>query len=491
MEQIIDAITIGESNFKWPWERPDFLKSNFRLRQAKNESERLLYMLEYYLLTHTYIGSVSRLLNCRLEPMRDLYAKPISISLTIDFEGISQRVTDNQFLQQVINEIADRDQKTLDLTVENKFQDFQGIVERQKQTDPRSIPFGTIYSFDIPPGGIAKREQYITLKDEVYCKIMTPDYSKGDEDIEQKYRQYISLLESTRRNRRDANVRLFADLFPKILGIYILIGRMDYFEKYLGSNYGIKIIAANGIPTQHELTPRSSNQSFYFNPITFIMNMDAKLNEGKTHLIDDGLKRKCVKFFREAFESTLNRLAKDFVHTVPNTDPSPQTDLVIKAPIQIDGVDIVREPEDENTLITLFYQILKVKRIELPTYGLLSQGIFDGKFVYEDRNIRSDNDLKSLEFKVKLSKLLNDFDSSNVAKEFASCDLIIVWDADMTNLQQQDWRIVRADVAPTSNLRQSGAPDWADNLLRNKDNVYRPIIIVREWVEELDSGFRN
>lgn len=150
------------------------------------------------------------------------------------------------------------------------------------------------------------------------------------------------------------------------------------------------------------------------------------------------------RIFREAFECTLNRLTKEFVRTVPNTDPPPETDIVGLRKINISGVDIKREPVDENTLIALFYQMMKVKSLNLPTYGLLGQGVFDGKFAYEDNNIRSDNDLLKLEFKVKLSKLLDEFDSPNSAKSFDQCDLLIVWSDRTSTTQQQDWRVVNS-----------------------------------------------
>ena len=413
----------------------------------------------------------------------------MTVNLDINLEGLSINDTENSYFKNVISEyLADHtsSNKLLSLQVDNKFLDFQGVVENIKRSAPRDVTFD-IFDFDIPRAGIMKNP---TLADQVYCKIMTPDYTKEESDMAGKYAQYISLISPSNDTRRDENIKQFKSLFPKILGIYILIGRMEYFEKYLGNNYGIKLIAANGIPTQHELTARSSNQSFYFNPLTFVMNVDGKLNEGKTHLVNDYFKKKYIEFFREAFECTLNRLTKEFVRTVPNTDPPPETDIVGLRKININGVDIKREPVDENTLIALFYQMIKVKSLSLPTYGLLGQGVFDGKFAYEDRNIRSDNDLLKLEFKVKLSKLLDEFDSPNSAKSFDQCDLLIVWIDRTSTIQQQDWRVVNRSGVPTAALNRSRCPDWITTLVKDKDQVYKPIIIVKDWVDELDENTR-
>lgn len=486
IEQIIESITTSESNFRWKWETNEVVRSNIRLSSAKNELEVFQYMLEYYLRTQTYIGSVNRLLNCRLEPTKELYAKPVKVTIEIDFNNLDESITNQEFLKKILQEFSKRTKKTLLLTIDNKFIDFRAIVEKEREKRSRSIPF-EIYEFDIPKAGI---ERNPTLKDQIYCKIMTPDYKETEENFERRYAQYISLLQSTSETRTDRNIRNFKDIFPRILGIYILIGRLDEYQKFLGNNFGIKFIAANGVPTQHELTPRSSNQSFYFNPVTFILNVDGKLNEGKTHLIDDALQRKCVKFFREAFESTLNRLAKEFVRTIPNEGSSiVETDFVEKTSISIPGIAIKRIPDDENTLIALFYQLLQIQNLDLPTFGLLGQGIFDGKFSYIDRPIRSDNDLLSLEFKVKLLALLNDFDNPNSPKKFENCDLIIVWDDNITSTQQQDWRVVDRGAVPTAVLGSAHVPDWIDTVLKDANHNYRPIIIIKDWVRELDPDF--
>jgi len=488
LEQMIESVFDAETNFKWSsWHRSrgEFLARNIHLSPDISNLDIFLYVLKYYLLTHTYIGSVNRLLECRVETENEVFAKHIAVNISINFDGLAVQETSNEFLQELIEDLEGLDDKTATLMVENKFIDFGEVVERQRTVNRRSINF-RIFDFNMVNGG---RVNNPTLQDNVYCKILLPNYEIPEDDFDRRYEPFISLLDGTNQDRKDQNVRRLQSLFPKILGVYILIGRMQYYEMFLGNNYGLKFIAANGVPTQHELTPRSSNQSFYFNPITFIINIDGKLNEGKTHLIDEGLKRQASYYFREAFESTLNRLAKEFVRTVPNTDRPIQTNLVEGKEIDIPSVHLKREPVDENTLIALFYQLLIVKEMDLPTYGLLGQGVFDGKFVFNDENIRSDNDLSILEFKVALTKLLNDFDNPNSAKRFRECDLIIVWDDDISVSQEQDWRVVAAEAVPTRNIQAIDAPERISTYLRDRDNEYRPLIVVKDWVIELDPSF--
>ncbi|MFC2155431.1 hypothetical protein ACFLRB_02940 [Acidobacteriota bacterium] len=485
LEQILDNVLRTESNFKWKW--PEIEKTNHFLKKTKSKKEIFECIIKYYLTTQTYIGSISRLLNCRLKKSEEIYAKQVIVKLEIDFEGFNGDGIEDELFKKLIDEINKSRGKKISLEIKNKFNDFVEIIEEIKKKDPRSISFVN-YDFDIKPAGIQNNP---TLKDQVYCKIMTPSYTKDENNIEERFSQYISLLDTGYEHRREENIKRFKKFFPKILGIYILIGRMEYYERYLGNNHGIKIIAANGIPTQHELTARSSNQSFYFSPITFILNVDGKLNEGKTELISSYLKRQCVEFFREAFEATLNRLTKEFVRTVPNTLSPIETDLVDQPIINIEGIDIKRIPVDESTLIALFYQLLKHEKLSLPTYGLTSQGIFDGRYVNKDENIRSVNDLLLLEFKVTLSQLLKEFDSPNIPKEFRECDLVIIWDDRISTVQKQDWQVVNIKALPTANLANSNAPDWVTTFLKDKNHNYKPLVIVKDWVKELERNFNQ
>ena len=490
MEQIIDSVISADSNFQWPWSK-NFRETNFFLKKATNNIDIFERMLIYYLKTHTYVGSVNRLLHCRLKPLEDVYAKKVEVQLSIKFSNIDINNIENDFFRKVVDAMTNRTSQYIEVKTDNKFMDFQQIVKEIEQENQRDIPF-IFYDFNVPEAGIYQQrpQNSSPLMSHVYCKIITPDYTADERET--RYAQYISLLKASSQDRTKKNIRIFSKLFPKILGIYVLIGRMDYYGRFMGNNYGIKLISANGIPTQHELTARSSNQSFYFNPITFILNVDGKLNEGKTHLIDSSLERQCVKFFREAFESTLNRLAQEFVGSGRRSRSSPiEPELVDIPKINMKKIDIRREPRDENTLIVLFYQFLNIKGVRLPTYALLQNGIFDGKFTYRDENIRSPNDLMNIEFKVELSQLLDDFENPNSPKEFDDCHLIVVWSGNnIRSVQQQDWRVINRDAVSTSQLSHSETPDWIVTLLRRgRTDTYRPIIIVEDWVKEHDPDF--
>jgi len=482
LTQVIEKLTESETNFQMNW--PRVREENYYLKKANGPVEELQYLLEYYMRTQTYVGSTNRLTNCRLQPKEEIYAKPVNVKLSIDFSGTTPTDFSHLFLEEVIQEIESGGE-VVEVEMDNKFVDFQARVNQILQENPKDISFD-IYDFDVSPRGIPSNP----MRDQAYVKILTPDYSTDSDDPVEIYEEFFSILKTGDDDHFERMKRIYSDYFENVLSVYIMIGRMDaHHERFIGNNYGIKVISANGVPTAHELTPRSSNQSFYFNPITFILNVDAKLNEGKKELVDESITRKSRKYFRDAFEATLNRLSKSFVQTTPQNPDPPTASLVDKDEIKIEGVDFTRVPYDENSLIALFYQLLaKDSDKELPTYGLLSAGIFDGKFIYKDDNIKSDNDLLDLEFKLKLRELVNNFDNPNSAKLFHECDLAIVWEDSLTAAQQQDWRVVNKSAIPTHHISSDESPSWVDTYLRGPGGQeYRPIIVVRELVDELQS----
>lgn len=478
LNDIIDYVLNSESNFKWDL---DLLrKSNFFLKKM-NPIQSFIYLLEYYFKTQTYIGSINRLLESRLKPNQEGHAKKVSISFNFDFSGVSIDDFESDFLKEFMKELDEQKKSTISFELDNMFIDIKEVIEGISLADKRAIHY-TIHEFDIPPGG---RINNPTLMDNVYSKKLLPNYNADEDKIEERYKSYISLLDSGNPKLTDKLVKHYKNFFPRILGIYIFIGRISYYEYLIGNKYGIKFIAANGVPTQHELTARSSNQSFYFNPITFIINIDGKLNEGKTELINNSLKKTSIRFFRDSFENTLNRLAKEFVRRVPHRDKPQDTNFVQLDELGIDEIDIKRIPDDENTLIALFYQLLYHRCYDLPTYGLQGQGIFDAKVALKDGQIRSDNDLHNMEFKVKLSDLLNDFDSPNSPKEFHDCDLVVVWDDNLSTAYETDWVVVDIN-AISDGISGLSFPEYIGNFLKNRaTNQYIPIIIVKDWVDEI------
>lgn len=481
LKEIVDSVISSESNFKWKWD--DVLSSNYFL-DLEDNVKNFKQLLEYYFRTQTYLASVNKILNCRLKKDKEIYVKDVSIKIEFNFANFDASNLNHEVLKEFIDAVKNNG-NTLDIHLDNRFLDFNLRVEKVRKNNPRNINFEIYDDIEIPPGGKTTNP---ILMDNVFLKILTPNYKKTEDEFEERYKEYISLIHPGDEKRRDVNKKKFSSLFPKILGIYILIGRMDYYQKFLGNQYGIKLISANGTPTQHELTARSSNQSFYFNPLNFIINVDGKLNEGKTELISNHLKRQCIEFFRESFECTLNRLTWSFVRNPPHTgrgEVTKYTDQGLE-PINIDGIDLKLEPIDETSLISLFYQLLNLNDLSLPTFGLSSFDVYDGKFAYEGKTVKSDNDLKALEFKVKCLNLVKDFDNPNNSKLLAQTDLIVVWDDKLTSNQKQDWKIVNKQSVRTGKLIDADCPEWIETFIRDKNHDYKPIIILKDWVEALN-----
>jgi hypothetical protein len=288
----------------------------------------------------------------------------------------------------------------------------------------------------------------------------------------------------------------YSKLFPKILGIYLVIGRTTFFERFGVINRGERFIAANGIPTSHEITIRSTSSTWYLETIHFVVNVDERLNYGKKQITNTKLIGQVRDFFSDAY-TILMSLSKDFVREEDKRRGSDEIseDFVTLEPLSIVGFNIIKQPVDENTLIALFFQMLSNKslhekllgsQIELQVYGLQSKGIYDGKFRWDaEKTPKTDANLLNLEFKVKLSALVGEFDSPASEKEFKEVDLIIVWEDDIPELDKE-WKVRGVTDYRRHELDRRGVPRYITTILEEERSAeYRPLIIVREWVTML------
>ena len=115
-----------------------------------------------------------------------------------------------------------------------------------------------------------------------------------------------------------------------------------------------------------------------------------------------------------------------------------------------------RFPDDENTLIGLFSTALSRLHEDFSVYGYFGKGRYDGKFCWDKNEPRSDNDLLTLEFKVQLENLVNEFDLAIHDKEFRDVDLIVVWDRTLNN--NSDWKVKGISPDTRNALEQRGVP---------------------------------
>lgn len=211
------------------------------------------------------------------------------------------------------------------------------------------------------------------------------------------------------------------------------------------------------------------------------MNVDERLNYGKKQIANTRLIGSVREYFNDAY-TVLMGISKHFVRDV-RTDETPDiTTTFIDLPdLKIEGVNIVKEPRDENTLIAIFFQLLQSLDINLQIYGLQGKGIYDGKFRWNaDQKPLSDDHLKRIEFKVSLDQLVGDFDNAHNPKEFRDTDLIVVW-SDQLPPEEKSWRVIGIDDQKRRELRARGVPDYIQLALEEQSSAnYKPLICVRD-----------
>lgn len=158
--------------------------------------------------------------------------------------------------------------------------------------------------------------------------------------------------------------------------------------------------------------------------------------------------------------------------------------------INIHGISLIRQPIDENTLIALFFQVLAIKGWELPTFGLSQSSIYDGYFTFPNEltRIRSTNDLHRLEFKVKVSDLIDEFENYEPdGKEYTETNLAIVWDPEIPQ-ERNHWQITGISPALERRLVDAGNQIPIQSVLINTsvpgfEGI--PIIVMKDMIQEL------
>lgn len=268
-----------------------------------------------------------------------------------------------------------------------------------------------------------------------------------------------------------------------ITEIYLAIGRTSYFELMGITNHGFRIISSNGTPTAHDLNVRSTSSTWYLETIHFVVNVDSKLNVGKRHLANTRLVGQVRDFF-EACYPKLVSISKRLVKRDTSTSPGiSMPEVVPNRKIERQGISFKRFPEDESTLVGLFSNAISELYPEFSIYGLFHGATFDGKFSWDEDDILSDADLSSLEFKIDIDDLTNEFDLSIEEKEFTDVSLVIVWDRDST---RDGWVVKGVSPDQRNQLESAGVPTNLINfVLEDRLGNSRPLLCVSDMLQQL------
>lgn len=394
--------------------------------------DKLKFAIEWYFRTYSYAGDVNNLLALH-------GVKPIDISITFLFRGdIADLVYSG--MQNFLS-----DAEVLNVTFENKHWDIEEASSRIR----KGVPHVHAFTCEVPDGGrIGNRNtNYVWFR-----KMTKPD-------------EYRSLLKnSVLYEQIDPNKYSF--LISKIQGIYISIGSVPEMVK-LNIEEPRRIVAANGVVSSHDIrTPGRGGEYTLNRCIHFLINVDVKLNYGKQNIPNNAIIGDIYRFYEDAYRATLKNIAKCIVGTQPE-GTSTGTEISAEALVQDRGVmerpdmplkslSLRKVPVNEDTLVALFYELVGKGILEgYRTYSLYRTSRYDGKMILrlqgrtEWRTPTADSELDIIEFKLRTSKLISDFEEG--IKLPQDIRLIVVWENDFDN--NSDYQVVNISNTDDADLR--------------------------------------
>ena len=231
-------------------------------------------------------------------------------------------------------------------------------------------------------------------------------------------------------------------LFPKINGIFLTIGRIPHFDEFLpgGSQ---RVISANGIVTTHEIDLTRGRNQQYVRCFDLVVDVNAKLNYGKSQLTDNYLVNRIRRFINDAYATTIQAAASNWVGRQPVPNDDEQYDFFLRREsLNIPELSTKKAPRDENDVIALFFELLGREYIKgYQNFGLSQRESYDGRFLIrrsEDVNDPEeppdDRQLLAVEFKITASSIIRDFEQG--IKDPLELKLLIAWDEGSSSSNQ-------------------------------------------------------
>lgn len=231
-------------------------------------------------------------------------------------------------------------------------------------------------------------------------------------------------------------------LFPRINGILLTIGHIPSFEEFLpgGSQ---RVISVNGVATSHAIDLTRGRNQAYVRCFDLVIDMNAQLNYGKSHLTDTRLVSRIRRFVNDAYATTIQTAAASWVGKITPPDPEEQHDFFLRREsLGIPGLSVKTVPRDENDVIALFFELLGREDLAgYQSFGLSQMDPYDGRFLIRRRGDKNpplvpadDRQLPAIEFKVIASSLIRDLERE--AKDPRELKLVIAWDEGISNSDQ-------------------------------------------------------
>jgi len=368
---------------------------------AKTLIDKFKLAIEHYFRTTGYTANVNNIIGVAT-------TKEVKIVVRIFCHDISS-------LEEKLKPIFQEYSK-IEVTFPNRYWDAEEAILR---TSPRP---GILTLPPFPPGGdIGSRSA-----DYVYVQRFK-DWSH--------FKNLVSRL----RGKEARDLDYYEKLFNRwILGGYLVVGSRENLRKYLIGIPRLHIIAASGILSTHDLTVSGPIGGLGFvNNIHFIISTKAKPSYGKQAIKNPWLIHNLCEFFAQAFRRSLRKTAECIVGKAPESPAppfSPSVEVVNRTDLGISQMALRKEPREEVEVIALFSELLGreiLKNYEI--WQLSTREVLDGKMLLPFKGEihprpHTDSDLQDVEFKVRISDLINDFDEN--IKNPMEIKLVIVWEDD-------------------------------------------------------------
>ena len=451
----------------------DLYKKEKSERGRDPYEEYLSHFLEWYFRNKSYVGCANSLLGVKVrDPDSGNFVSMSDFDIHVELSyGENHGV--NGKIGKWMDGVMERE---ITVSIPYESWDYSEVANKNKELPDK---------YSITPEIVSVKpheDVWDTIKDSLRDKFLdlklTPNHDK--DDFRRKYKDYISILE---RPFSSVEAEEYKDVMRKINGIYLAIGRTSYFELMGITNHGFRIISSNGTPTAHDLNVRSTSSTWYLETIHFVVNVDSNLNVGKRHLANTRLVGRVRDFF-EACYPKLVSISKKLVKRDTSTSPGvSMPEVVPGGKIEREGISFKRFPEDESTLVGLFSNAISELYSEFSIYGLFRGATFDGKFSWDEDEILSDADLNSLEFKVDVDELTNEFDLSVEEKEFTDVSLVVVWNRNST---RDEWVVKGISPNQRNQLESAGVPtDLINFVLEDGLGNSRPLLCVADMLQQL------
>ena len=304
--------------------------------------------------------------------------------------------------------------------------------------------------------------------------------------------EYKNLLSNSRGEfpSKDILDRFERRLFPKINCIKLTIGRIPQLSQYL-PNGSRRVLSANGVVTEHDLEITSGRNQQYVRCVDLVIDLDAELNYGKTQLTNGPLVGLVREFVNESYKRTIQYAAANFVgKIVEQTDDEPGDVFWARSDMSPRILDeLCKQPRDENDVIALFVALVTSKKLYgYVIYGFSQSDKYDSRMVVLRECDRSDllknhteNDLRTVEFKLAVSSIIRDFNSEN--KDIKDIHLLVAWEKGELKDTRFSLEVIEYSTAFQYSPKKvfSGATHYLND---NRSGKQLQVLLLKDYIDK-------